>query len=59
MNTVIGFVIGGILCGGLGWLVASCMAMENKNDAQKVYKAGYLEGYHDGVNLKESRYGTF
>lgn len=58
MNTVIGFVIGGILCGGLVWLVASCMAMENKHDAEKVYKAGYLEGYNDGVLLKECKYGT-
>ena len=59
MNTAIGFVIGGILCGGLGWLVASCMALENKYDAQKVYKAGYLEGYDDGIKSKECKYGTY
>ena len=59
MNTAIGFVVGGILCGGLGYIIAACMAMERKHDEQKIYQAGYLEGYHDGVHLKENRYGTF
>ena len=58
MNTAIGFIVGSVLCGGLGFLLASWLAMENKHDAEKVYKAGYLEGYHDGAHLKENRYGA-
>ena len=53
---IAGFLIGGLLCGGLGFIVASCLATENKHDDQKIYQAGYMEGYHDGVHLKESKY---
>ena len=58
MSTVAGFVFGGVLCGVVGFLAASCLATENKHDAQKIYQAGYVEGYNDGQHLRENKYGT-
>lgn len=59
MNTIAGFIIGGLICGPVGFIVAACIVMEHKHDTQKVYEAGYMEGYHDGAHLKECKYGTF
>ena len=59
MNTIAGFIIGGVLCGFIGFLIASCLALDKNHNAQKVYEAGYLEGYDDGIKSKECKYGTF
>ena len=53
---IAGFLIGGLICGGVGFVIASCLATENKHDVQKVYEAGYWEGYYDGLNKKRSKY---
>lgn len=58
MNTAIGFVIGGLLCGAVGFMIAACIGLERNHDAQKVYEAGYMDGYYDGVHLKDNKYGT-
>ncbi len=59
MNTIAGFIIGGLICGPVGFIVAACLGLEHNHDAQKVYEAGYMDGYDDGAHLKECKYGTY
>ena len=53
---IIGFIGGGALCGVVCFVVASCLSLGNKHDTAKIYQSGYMAGYYDGRNKKESKY---
>ena len=57
VGTIGAFIFGGVLCGTVAFLVASCIFAENTHDMQKVYETGYMEGFDDGIHMRDNKYG--